>query len=169
MSRSLPRTSAHGSKGILPASLRQRRGTSTRTPPIESGEPERHAARTTGTDDAVPDPKVGCPARSAFAARRLPGTSSPVMVGEAGVEPAWADGPGDFKSPPPDSQAFAGAIVTNSGSRRAAHLQRTEQNAAADTDLPPDLTQVTTAWPDLPEHIKAAILTLVQSAGEVQP
>jgi hypothetical protein len=25
--------------------------------------------------------------------------SSPVMVGEAGVEPAWADGPGDFKSP----------------------------------------------------------------------
>ena len=95
--------------------------------------------------------------------------SSPVMVGEAGVEPAWADGPGDFKSPPPDSQAFAGALVTNSDSPRAAHLQRAEQNAAADTDSPPDLTQVTTAWPDLPEHIKAAILTLVQSAGEVQP
>ena len=151
----------------------------------------------TGADYAAPDATGRPPARSAFAARRLPGTpspvitrqergskgrkgrgaqafektttcaqmSSPVMVGEAGVEPAWADGPGDFKSPRPDSQAFAGALVTNSDSRRAAHLQRAEQNAAPNTDLPTDLTQVTTAWPALPKHIKAAILALIQTAA----
>jgi len=48
-------------------------------------------------------------------------------------------------------------------------LQRAEQNAAADTDLPPDLTQVTTAWPALPQHIKAAILALIETAEEIRP
>jgi len=31
-------------------------------------------------------------------------------------------------------------------------------------DLPPDLHRVTTSWPRLPEHIKAAILALVKTA-----
>ncbi len=29
----------------------------------------------------------------------------------------------------------------------------------------PDLHQIATAWPDLPDHIKATIQTLVESAG----
>ena len=35
-------------------------------------------------------------------------------------------------------------------------------------DLTPDLDQVVAAWPALPQHIKAAVVTLVQAAG-VQP
>ncbi|HPC96473.1 MAG TPA: hypothetical protein PLU87_16110 [Sedimentisphaerales bacterium] len=30
-------------------------------------------------------------------------------------------------------------------------------------NLPPDLAEVVTCWPELPEHIKAAITTLVQA------
>ena len=43
-------------------------------PSIEMPDPKREAVRATGTDDAVADPKGRRPARSAFAARRLPGT-----------------------------------------------------------------------------------------------
>ena len=32
--------------------------------------------------------------------------------------------------------------------------------------IPADLRPVLNAWPDLPEHLKAAILTLVNAAGE---
>jgi len=35
-------------------------------------------------------------------------------------------------------------------------------------DMPPDLGHVVSAWPTLPEHIKAAVVTLVKAAG-VQP
>ena len=35
-------------------------------------------------------------------------------------------------------------------------------------DMPPDLDHVVSAWPSLPEHIKAAVVTLVKAAG-VQP
>ena len=34
--------------------------------------------------------------------------------------------------------------------------------------MPPDLGHVVSAWPTLPEHIKAAVVTLVKAAG-VQP
>ncbi len=50
-------------------------------PAIESTGAEREAAAATGTDDATPDPTDGQPARSAFAARRLPGTPLPAKTG----------------------------------------------------------------------------------------
>jgi len=35
------------------------------------------------------------------------------------------------------------------------------------SELPPELSEITAAWPELPEHIKATILTLVRaSRGE---
>ena len=33
-------------------------------------------------------------------------------------------------------------------------------------ELPSDVAEIVTAWPDLPEHIKAAITTLVQAHGK---
>jgi len=48
-------------------------------------------------------------------------------------------------------------------------LQRAERpdDPVEAVSAPSDLTQVTTAWPALPKHIKAAILALVQTAEEV--
>jgi hypothetical protein len=33
-------------------------------------------------------------------------------------------------------------------------------------ELPSDVAEIVTAWPELPEHIKAAITTLVQAHGK---
>ena len=33
------------------------------------------------------------------------------------------------------------------------------------SDMPPDLGHVVSVWPRLPEHIKAAVVTLVKAAG----
>lgn len=35
-------------------------------------------------------------------------------------------------------------------------------------DMPPDLGHVVSAWPTLPEYVKAAVMALVKTAG-VQP
>ena len=38
------------------------------------------------------------------------------------------------------------------------------QNNITPESLPPDLTQIVTVWPDLPEHIKITIKTLIETA-----
>jgi hypothetical protein len=44
-------------------------------------------------------------------------------------------------------------------------IPESEKQAQIDTqDLPADLAQIVTAWPNLPEHIKAAIMALVKTA-----
>jgi hypothetical protein len=35
----------------------------------------------------------------------------------------------------------------------------------AGAEIDPDLTRVVTAWPDLPAHIRAAVLALIGTAG----
>jgi len=53
-------------------------------PPIKTADPKREAMRATGTDNAIADPKGRRAARSAFAARRLPGTPSSVLTCQEG-------------------------------------------------------------------------------------
>jgi hypothetical protein len=38
-------------------------------------------------------------------------------------------------------------------------------HAGAETDRDPDLARVIDAWPDLPPHIRAAVLALIGTAG----
>jgi hypothetical protein len=53
-------------------------------PSIEEKADEPQRAKATGTDDATADPPDGQPARSAFAARRLPGTSGHAITRQDG-------------------------------------------------------------------------------------
>jgi hypothetical protein len=39
------------------------------------------------------------------------------------------------------------------------------QTLARETPIDPDLSRVVTAWPDLPAHIRAAVLALIGTAG----
>ena len=49
----------------------------------------------------------------------------------------------------------------------SAHLQRADQNAPNAAEMPPDLAAVATAWPHLPEAVKAGILAIARaSAGD---
>jgi hypothetical protein len=43
----------------------------------------------------------------------------------------------------------------------------TAQGQRAGSNLPPDLADVVAAWPDLPEHIKAAVLALLRTTKGV--
>jgi len=36
------------------------------------------------------------------------------------------------------------------------------------SELPPDLAEIVTVWPKLPEHIKAAVMALVQTHKQMQ-
>lgn len=52
-------------------------------------------------------------------------------------------------------------------SKTAISAEGSAKSGAHDAPTPiqePDLTQIIAAWPGLPDHIKAAIKTLVQSA-----
>ena len=52
--------------------------------------------------------------------------------------------------------------LTNSSAQKGAQLPEGQECDA-------DFASLSAAWPSLPDHIKAAILTLVKSAREVQP
>jgi hypothetical protein len=39
------------------------------------------------------------------------------------------------------------------------------QTLARESELDPELARVIDAWPDLPDHIRAAVLALVGTAG----
>ena len=88
------------------------------------------------------------------------------MVGEAGVEPAWADGPGDFKSPASPPQAFDNARVTDSAEPFSAHLQRAENRPQNTPEMPPDLAEVVAAWHHLPKAVEVGILATVRAAAD---
>ena len=51
-----------------------------------------------------------------------------------------------------------------SGAYKPAYKQNPEMPENDASELPPDLAEIVTVWPKLPEHIKAAIMTLVRSA-----
>jgi len=56
-----------------------------RLPALAPNGQEREVARATGTDDASPERQSAPPARSAFAARRCPGTAAPGNTWQDGV------------------------------------------------------------------------------------
>jgi hypothetical protein len=56
-----------------------------------------------------------------------------------------------------------GTTSGSPGRRLAPQLAPDGENAPA-APLPADLARVVRAWPDLPEHIRAAVLALVTSA-----
>ena len=56
------------------------------------------------------------------------------------------------------------AISTGGGAESGApDAPNTPQTTQDTSELPPDLAKIAAAWPDLPEHIKAAIKALVQT------
>ena len=67
-----------------------------------------------------------------------------------------------------DPQAPVGTRVCDAdGSDLPANLPETDGLQETSADLegpPPDLTRLTSIWPNLPEHIRAAILTLAEGA-----
>ena len=89
----------------------------------------------------------------------------PGVVGETGIEPVWAFGPGDFKSPASPPQAFDNSQLTQTAPAPSAPFQRAGQDTAPAADLPPDLAQVAAAWQHLPEAVKAGILAMVSAAS----
>ena len=45
------------------------------------------------------------------------------------------------------------------------HMQLTDKQEARETSSGSDLTLILDRWPDLPEHVKAAVLALIHNAG----
>ena len=56
------------------------------------------------------------------------------------------------------------------GETQPGQVQDTQNHAACCTgvaqNLPPDLAGIVEAWPRLPSHIRAAVLALVNTAGD---
>jgi hypothetical protein len=65
----------------------------------------------------------------------------------------------DLQSAASAPQGPVGAAVSESA------LPRLLAGCSTPPELPPDLARVVEAWPQLPEHIKAAVLALVQTVG----
>ena len=111
------------------------------------------------------------------------------VVGDAGLEPEKVDSPcvttGGREAPPDDrSPAQAGqeqgvtsgtpveqrteadAAQPDVGRLESTTRAQPEHNqSATESALPPDLAAVLSAWPNLPEDVKAGIAALVQAAG----
>jgi len=66
----------------------------------------------------------------------------------------------DDKSQPQQKQT----LITNPEQRLQTSLQTNPENHLKSADnLPDDLADIVTAWPELPEHIKAAIKALLHT------
>jgi len=163
-------------------------------PSTDAPKPECEAARATGTCDvAAPTPPTPQQARSAFAARRRPGTPTPAMtrqdkgsegrddegvVSGAGVATCEhlsthdngatsgirTPNPRFTKAVPRIRKSREAKEIRKAEERLAAHLQRAEDRPQNTLEMPPDLAEVAAAWPCLADHIKKAIHTLVRTA-----